>query len=213
MDDAGARILVELKARSRSVVVRFADGEVLEVAPDALPAEMPDVGGTCSAPLVHSLREAAARKTVAQVLFRLLDRRRWTRSRLRRKLLDDGNPPTAVEDVLEDASRQGLLDDRDYAAAFCRECLNAKAVGPLWLVKKLREKGVPAALAADVVAAIVPRERERELAVAAAEKRWRREQACDERARSRVLRFLASRGFSTELAYDAMRRTERSRGA
>jgi len=193
--DPDARILTALDQQPGKVMIRLDDGEVLEVAPDALPPDMPDVGGSLGSPLLHVLRDAAARKLAARHLFTLLDRRMQSRARLRRKLLDAGHPEAAVTAVLDQAEATGLHSDRHYAEAFCRDALRSRPVGGRWIENRLRQKGVPGDLAADVVRELLNREHERELAEQAAATRWRREQGRDYRALARVQRFLASRGF------------------
>jgi regulatory protein len=199
------RILTGLDEQPGRVVIRLDDGEILEVAPDALPADMPDVGGSLGSPHLHALRQAAARKQAARQLFALLDRRLQSRARLRRKLIEAGHSEEAVAAVLDQAEATGLHSDRQFAEAYCRDTLGAKSVGGRWLENKLRQQGVPADLASEVVREALPRDRERALAGRAAATRWRREHARDARALSRVQRFLAARGFPAGLCRDAAR--------
>ena len=191
-----ARIIVGLVRQQGAVVIRLDDGETIEVAPDALPPDLPEVGGSLGSPLLVVLREAAARKLAARHLFSLLDRSLQTRARLRRKLLDAGHPDDAVNAVLDQAEAAGLYSDRQFAEAFCRDTLRSKPVGCVWIENKLRQKGVPRDVAADVVRGMLDKGWERELAEKAAIGRWRREAGRDRLALARVQRFLASRGFS-----------------
>jgi len=201
------RKLAGLEQRQGTVVIRLDDGEVLEVAPDAVPSDMPQVGGSLGFPLLASLREAAARKKAAQRLFVLLDRKLMTRTRLRGKLLDAGHAEHAVDAVLDQGEAAGLFSDRAFAEAFCRDTLRGKAVGGFWLVSKLREKGVGADLAREVVRDSLTPEMEHDLALQAARRRWRRESAGDQRALARVQRFLASRGFAASICRAAAEAT------
>lgn len=201
------RIIVRLEEQPGAVVIHLDGGEVLTVAPDAVPDQLPAPGGSVSSPLLHALREAAARKLAARALLALLDRKRWTTARLRAKLLAQGHPEAAVEAVIARAEEQGLHHDRDYADAFCRDALLRKAVGRRWLEAKLREKGVDSGLAADAACKHLPEDVERELAVVAATGRWRREQGRDQRALARVQRFLLSRGFPAGVATSVARAT------
>lgn len=194
------RIIVRLEEQPGAVIIHLDDGEVLTVAPDAVPLDLPNPGGSVGSPLLRSLRSAAARKLAARALLALLDRKRWTTVRLRGKLLAQGHPEAAVESVLAQAQAQGLHHDRDFADAFCRDALRRKAVGRRWLEARLRERGVAADLAEGVASDQLPAEVERELARRAAAERWRREQGTDRRALARVQRFLVSRGFASGLA-------------
>ncbi len=213
MEPGRQRTLVRVREEPGAVILELDGGETLTIAPDAVPAGLPGPGGSLSSPLVASLHEAAARKQAARRLLELLDRRRWTTARLRRKLLEEDLPPPAVDAVLARAEAQGLHSDRQYAEAFCRDTLRRKAVGRAWLESRLREKGVDAGLAADCAAMALPSAAEEELAVAAATARWRRERGRDRRTEARVLRFLASRGFAPGLCRDAMRAGRREADA
>ena len=199
--------LAGLEERPGTVVIRLDDGEVLEVAPDAVPPDLPQVGGSLGFPLLASLREAAARKQAARRLFAILDRKQMSRARLRRKLVDAGHAENVVDAVLDQGEASGLISDRAFAEAFCRDALRAKAVGGFWLVSKLREKGVGADLARDVVGSSLLPELEHDLAIQAAQRRWRRESSSDRRALARIQRFLASRGFAASICRAAAEET------
>ncbi len=204
MDDA-ARTLIDRQERPGAVVLILDGGEMLEVAPDSVPDDLPGVGDSLAPPQLHELRAAAARKAAARELFALLDRKLWTVARLRRRLLERGHPGPAVEAVLTSATEQGLVSDAAFAAAFCRETLGRKAVGRGWLETRLRDRGVGCDLAAAMASEHLPAEQEQELALEAASARWRREGGRDARAEARVGRFLASRGFAPALARRAAR--------
>lgn len=200
-----ARILVGVDERPGAVILRLADGETLEVAPDAVAAGLPEVGEYLDEALLTSLREAAARKQVARRLLELLARRLDSRQRLHRKLCEQGFPPAAVEAVLEQAEARGLHSDRLFAAAYCRDALRARAVGRRWLEAKLRATGVSCEVATSIVAQELPLAEECDLAMQAAATRWRREHGRDERAVARVRRFLMTRGFPPAVAGTAAR--------
>ncbi len=209
--EASERTLIGIDEQPQVVVIRLDGGETFEIAPDAVPPDLPDVGGSISSPLLHVLQSAAIRKRAARRLFELLNHKLWTMKRLRRKLLDDGLDPDAVDAVLAKAEAQGLISDRDYAEAFCRDTLRSKQVGRRWLVAKLQDKGVARQLADDVATEQLPEEWERELAELAATKRWQRERGGDRRrSLARVLRFLGSRGFPPGLCHRAARQSEPS---
>lgn len=205
-------IIVRLEQQPGAVVIHLEGGEVLAVAPDAVPPDLPSPGGSLSSPQVQLLRSAAARKLAARALFALLDRKRWTTARLRDKLLSQGHPGAAVEAVLAQAEAQGLHHDRAFADAFCRDALRRKAVGRRWLEARLRERGVSAELAVGVVHEQLPAEVEQELARRAADDRWRREPGRDQRALAKVQRFLLSRGFPGALAATMARATRPDAG-
>ena len=200
------RVLVGIRQEENSVFLTLDGGEVLEIAPGSVPANLPPRGESISSPLLAEIRLAAERKQVARQVFAMLDRSLQPVARLQGKLADKGFSPEAVRAVLEQLAERGLYSDRAYAEAYCRDCLRSKAVGRRYLEQKLREKRVEASIAADVPREILDTETEAELAVAAARKRWQRERGTERRkAEQRVMRFLLSRGFPAGQAGRAMR--------
>jgi regulatory protein len=197
------RLLLGIEVRPNGVTLRLDDGEVLDIAPAAMPPELPAVGGNVSSPLLAALREAAARKRAAKRLFEILGRRLWPRAHLERILCGEGLPAGAVAAVLDEAAAQGLHSDRQYAEAYCRDAVRSRLVGRAWLQAKLREKGIAGELASAVAAAQLTPDQELELACRAARQRWRRERAADRLALARVQRFLAARGFPTAVCRQA----------
>lgn len=127
----------------------------------------------------------------------LLARREHSRAELEKKLarfLDDEGAADELAAVLDQLERDNLLSDVRYAEALA----NARGGrhGSLRLKADLREKGVPAAVTAEVLAGA----RENDLEAARAV--WRRkfgEIANDAAARAKQMRFLSSRGFPAEI--------------
>ena len=182
--------------------------EELELAPDAVPPELPAVGGILGDDLIVELRRAAGRKRAARRIFGILDRRLVPPARVRRRLAEEGHDPAAVEAVLEQMARRGLYSERHFADAWCRDTLRAKAVGRFYLESKLREKGISVAAARAAAADALDRDTEADLAHRAAADRWRRLAGpADRRAEARVVRFLQGRGFGGALAGRAVRAT------
>jgi SOS response regulatory protein OraA/RecX len=78
------------------------------------------------------------------------------------------------------------------------------------LQKKLREQQVAASVIADVLAEVLPSDRELELALRAGRQRWSRLQDDDRMANeARVYRFLVGRGFPALVARRAAREGRR----
>lgn len=216
--------LLAVEKDERTVRLRLDDGRLLELAPQAVPDQLPGVGQIVPASLLAALTEGAARKLAARRLLALLDRRLLPEARLRRVLEQEGHPPQAVASVLQDMRAQGLCSDRKFAEAYCRDCLRTKAVGRRYLVAKLREKEVPAAVAAEVAAEFLSPDQERELALRAARQRWTADKSSREsprdpqaqaraqaRAQAKITRFLVGRGFDPATAGRAARDTRPDR--
>ncbi len=122
---------------------------------------------------------------------RILARRDHGREELRKKLLRRGFPTAAVEEVLEDFARRGLLDDGRFALEFARQALG-KGHGALYIRAKLGARGLRVSgtvcTAADEAAslrAFLDRRRLEPKALTGAAER------------AKILRFLRGRGYST----------------
>ncbi len=208
MDVGEGPTLVSVDEIEHGVRLNLSDGETLELAAESLPPALPVAGEVVPAALLADLREADARKRIARRLFTLLGRRLRTRRSLRRKLIDEGYPATAVEAVLERFAEEGVHSDRRFAEAWCRDTLRARPVGRRYLENKLRQQGVDADLAAAVVGEQVDPEDDRLRCRQAAVKWWRRQHGTvDLRALSRGQRFLLGRGFSPVMSNQVIRAT------
>lgn len=200
--------LLAVERTEGTVTLRLDDGRVLELAPRAVPGDLPPPGEVVPQTVLAAAAAGAARKLAARRLLQLLDKRLLPEARLRRMLEQDGHPAEAVQAVLRDMKEQGLCSDQQFAQAYCRDCLRAKAVGRRYLVAKLRDKGIPASIAAEAAALVLDGEQERLSALAEAGRRWARAGgAADPQTRAKIVRFLIGRGFAPGLAAEAARRT------
>jgi len=201
-------ILLDISHVGETVVVSLSNGERYELATASLPAAMPRVGGRLTSPLLAEIESAAQRKLAARAVFRMLDRRLHAMATLREKLLAKGFGSEIVEAVLTQLTAKGIHSDRRFAEAFCRDTLRRGPRGRQYLLAKLWEKGVRGDDADAVLEQELPRSREAALARRAARTRWERHRGdVDERAISRVIRFLAGRGFPAGLASSVARQT------
>lgn len=204
----GEARLLALREQDGVVVLEFEGGLSYEVAADAVPATLPAVGAMVDEATLRGIAMAADRKLAARRLFKLLDRRLQPVGRLRAKLLAEGHLPEAVDQVLASMQEQGLHSDRQYAEAYCRDCLLSRAVGRGYLEAKLRNKGLDAAVARAAAEAVLDPDRERELATRAARARWRKLGPDSSlQALAKVVRHLHSRGFSPGDSQAAARAT------
>lgn len=202
------RVLADVRQEQGSVFLALDSGEVFELAPGAVPAELPGIGESISSPLLAEIQQAAERKQAARALFTLLDRRLLPVARLREKLEGKGFSGEAIEAVLDQMQQRGLFSDRHYAEAYCRDRLQAKPVGRRYLQQKLREHRVAPEVAQAVPDEVLDAHQEKGLAREAARARWRRETGSDLRkSENRVIRHLLGRGFPTGVAIDAVRST------
>lgn len=180
-------------------------GITYELAATSVPAGLPAPGGEISPALHREVALAAERKRAARRLFALLDRRLQPVARLRGKLLDEGYHPEAVATVIASMHEQGVHSDRQYADAWCRDCLLGKAVGRRYLEAKLRAAGLSPEVARQAANDALDARDEDRLAQAAAAAAWRRQPAGGPRETARVVRFLVGRGFAPAVASRAAR--------
>lgn len=206
MEEEGEILLLTCSRSESGVTVTLSDGEVLELAAESLPPAMPAAGERVSPAVLAELREAAARKEIARRVFRMLDRRLRTRADMRRKLIAAGYAAGPIDSVLDRFATEGLVSDRRFAEAWCRDTLMARPVGRRYLESRLIAKGVAPQTAREVAAAELDVETERELAHAAAARWWRRRSAGGEvgfEQIAKAARYLAGRGFPPALAREA----------
>jgi SOS response regulatory protein OraA/RecX len=209
---AGEARLIDVRETEGAVILAFAGGLTAELAPGSVPAGLPPVGEMVPAPLMAEVKLAAERKQVARLIFAMLDRRLQPVARIRDKIAEKGYSKQATDEVLDQMAAKGLYSDRQYAEAYCRDCLATRLVGRRYLVSKLCEKRVPADLAQEVAARMLDSQTEAELAARAAAVRWERLRgAGDLKTLAKVVRHLQGRGFDSSTANRAARRTRPDR--
>jgi len=211
--------LLDVQEHQGTVRLVLENGDSFEMAAASVPADVPAVGEMVSVQVLGEVRDAAERKKVARKIFAMLDRRLQPVARIQDKLEDRGFRPEIIGAVLEQMQERGLYSDRNYAEAYCRDCLLSKAVGRRYLVSKLREKRVSITLAQEVASEILDDERELELAKRAAQLRWARlrrgslnkdndRKGSDRKTIAKVVRYLMGRGFAAGLANACARSEE-----
>jgi len=151
-----------------------------------------------------ALRAAASAERIMSDAYRLLGHRQRSTAELRRRLSDKGHTLETVDDALARLSADGLLDDEAFARAFVHD-KRAAGWGRVRLERELQRLGVPRAA---LEAALGDADGEgdelgRALAVLRRRPRPRPPYDADRR---RAFAALQRRGFSTEVAYAAVRR-------
>jgi len=198
---------IHLDENAGHAIVQLDDGSQFELAHDAPELGRLAVGAEVGAAARDALESAATRKKLARSVFALLGRRALTRARLRERLARDCEDHDAIDAVLDQFQARGLIDDRRFAELFLEDQLRARAIGPLSLLQRMAQQGVPRALAEDVVRENVDFEREAGLARRALAKR-RRANGDPAREHARHQRFLRSRGFGGRAIAAALREVE-----
>jgi regulatory protein len=114
--------------------------------------------------------------------------------------------PGAIDAAVEQLCEAGLLDDARYARRFAEDKRELERWGRERIARDLRRRGVAPDL---IEAAVADRAREAELATAVLllEQRFPTPPSSD-RERNRAWGLLVRRGYTPEIAYDAVRAYE-----
>lgn len=154
MED-GLRIsAVEPQKRKKDRYNIYADGEyVVSLGAEAVVVYGIKPGAEVSEAV---LREAAEKDNAAYAFdcaAATLTHGRRTRAELARKLKERGIGEAAIEAALDKLSSYGYVDDAAYAAEYVRSMMEAGKLGRMAVEYKLKEKGVPAAIAREAMEA------------------------------------------------------------
>jgi regulatory protein len=136
--------------------------------------------------------------------WRALNRRERTVAELARLLAAKRVEPAAIETVIAELREQGYLDDVSYAQRFAEDRRRLDAWGAERIERKLLALGVDR----DIVGAAVGEQDaggELDAAIAILVRRFP-EPPSTPRDRDRALGVLVRKGYSLELAHDAIRR-------
>jgi regulatory protein len=138
--------------------------------------------------------------------LQLLARQMVSERDLRRKLSEESRPKWVRDDVISQLKNYGFIDDAKFAAAFIRTQLSRGPKSRIFLLKKLREKGIgeehsKGALESEY-AGYDEKGAVRELAL----KKYRTVQHLPvQKAKNKVISYLRGRGFSWNAISDAVK--------
>ena len=135
-----------------------------------------------------------------------LHRRERTSAELHAWLSERGIDEEIVEDVIGELVEIGELDDERFAFAYAEDKRDLSGWGAERIEAALVDRGLGRSLAER--AAAEPRDAQLERAVDLLTRRGA--DLGEESERSRALSFLTRRGYEYELAYDAIRASERA---
>ena len=90
-------------------------------------------------------------ETAEATAMRLLGRRDYSRSELRRKLTGKGFSAGETEGVLAQFEARGFLNDRNLAQRLAGFYFREKLWGPQKLLQKLVQRGIPVEMAREVI--------------------------------------------------------------
>jgi regulatory protein len=173
----------------------FVDGEfVAGVHEEIVLALGLAVGQVFDRERLVELLNAETKRKARESAIRLINYRDRSVSEIRQRLIRDDFPEEIVEEVTDQLSRTGLLDDEK----FCRDWIKArsasKPMGKARLAWELRSKGVDASTV-DQALEELDDETEYDLALSAAVRKLRKMDCADPLTKNRLSSFLRRRGF------------------
>jgi regulatory protein len=199
-------VISTLKATRSGRIAVHLDGEYVCTVGDALLVRLGlFVGLSLTDEQVEQLRsEASAERALADA-HRLLGHRARARAELGARLAAKGHPEHVVQRVLEHLQAGGLLNDEAFARAYVADARRLHGWGTERIARDLARLGAdPAAVQAalaDTGGDAQADELQRALSVLSRQGPG----APAEAARRRAYQLLLRRGFSTAMAYDAVR--------
>jgi regulatory protein len=140
-----------------------------------------------------------------ELALRALNRRERTSAQIRSWLEQRGFEAEVVAEVVERLEEAGGLDDARFARLYAEDRRALDGWGEERIRAALAERGVASWLIED---ALVCEESDAERALAQLIERG--QVLGDDAARGKALAFLVRRGYSSEVAYEAVRAAERS---
>ena len=140
--------------------------------------------------------------------YKAVARRDLTVAELRARLERKHVPPEAIDEAVAELEETGFLDDARYARQFAEDKRELEQWGSDRIAQDLRRRGIAPQL---IDAATSTHDRDSELRTALLLLKQRYAQAPrDDRERDRAWQMLVRRGYSPEIAYDAIRGWERA---
>jgi regulatory protein len=147
------------------------------------------------------------RERALQLAYRAVGQRDRTVAELRTFLERKRVEPESIAAAVTELKGAGLLDDARYARRFAEDKRELESWGAERIARELQRRGI----APDLIEAVVAdRSREAEIETALLLLERRMPPPADDRERDRAWRLLVRRGYEAELAYEAVRRHERS---
>jgi regulatory protein len=199
-------VVSTLKATRSGRIAIHLDGEYACTVGDALLVRLGlFVGRSLTDEQVEQLRnEASAERALADA-YRLLGHRARARAELGTRLAAKGHPEHVVQRVLAHLQERGLLDDEAFARAYVADGRRLHGWGTERIARDLARLGAdPAAIQAALAdTGDDPQADELRLALGVLSRQ--KPGAPAEAARRRAYQLLLRRGFSTTVAYDAVR--------
>lgn len=130
----------------------------------------------------------------------ILARRDHSEAEVRQKMKKKGFSYDEIDQIIDWLKDQKLLDDAEFARKYAKSLVQSKPVGPLYIRNKFRGKQVADHIVEDAIAKAYEETSEEELIEQAAST-WKKIHVKHASDRQRLMRHLASRGFTTDKIY------------
>lgn len=127
----------------------------------------------------------------------ILSRRDHAEHEMRTKLKQKKYTAAQIDDTINKLFANKLLDDHVFTERYILSIIRYKAVGPRWLQQKLKQRGVGDSIISEVIANLLDEDKQLELAQEAITK-WQKLHSQHTTDRTRLTRFLLSRGFQIQ---------------
>ena len=177
----------------------FVDGEfVAGVHEDVVAALNLGVGQTLDrSRLVELVRAETARKARGSAL-RLINYRDRSISEIRKRLSANEFPEDIVDEVVDQLSRAGLVDDRKFSRDWVKSRTTGKPMGKARLAWELRSKGVEPRVVEEALEDL-DEDAEYELALSVVAAKMYKADREDPTLKDRLSSFLRRRGFGWDV--------------
>jgi len=149
-------------------------------------------------------------RAVLSAAYAMLTRSAHSREQVRSKLDRKGFEPELIEQCLQRLESLGYLDDGDVARRWAQVMLKERCWGLLKAEQQLQQRGIERELARQVLREVQQDFPQIDSARQALAGRFGKGPAAV--PLRKVVGFLSSRGFSTEVVYAAAREWEKARG-
>jgi regulatory protein len=192
-----------VKKDSRNVVVYFDSNETLIVLLDVFVKSGLKKNEDISNDRFSLLIKENRLFHIKQRALRYLGRRLHSTSELRTKLKQKGYETELVDNVLNDLSNAGYLNDIDFAKEFAKEKFRSKLWGRNKIKSELIKKGIAAEIITQVLSQSINKGDEYEKAMVIAQKKIKSLiPKLDDSIllKRKVISFLSTRGYSYEIA-------------
>ncbi len=197
-------VVTALRATRRGGVALHVDDEYVCVVSESLVARWRLFKGReLTDDDLAAVRTAASAERVMGDAYRLLGHRARSREELRRRLLAKEHDEAAVGDALERLAADGLLDDAAFARGYAADKRRLGGWGEERIRRGLRELGVAPHDIDDALGG-AGEDDELDRALGVLRKRGAPQQPL-EAARRRAFQALQRRGYSTSVAFAAVR--------